>query len=264
MKQPLQLHALIATLILALLATACGTPAQDTQPQETPSCGDGEEIVIDDAVYCVFKQAVVIENGFSCPIDGQMLTVREPIGVCGQQHNVPPQRLDEIDEVYAEREPEVYQGYCSEVRDCSGDLTCQQRTCVEPEVVVEPPDPSMNDTDGDGLEDDQDNCPMTPNGDQTDTDNDGAGDACDENACSQDADCAAGETCTMGACVADNTSTCTSDADCGQDEGCVDSACVACGIDHDGDGEIDCPLSCSIDADCIQNQVCANGTCLDR
>lgn len=38
---------------------------------------------------------------------------------------------------------------------------------------------SANDTDGDGVFDDEDNCPAMPNADQTDTDNDGEGNACD-------------------------------------------------------------------------------------
>ena len=36
------------------------------------------------------------------------------------------------------------------------------------------------DTDGDGIEDSNDNCPLVVNGDQLDTDSDGQGDACDE------------------------------------------------------------------------------------
>lgn len=35
------------------------------------------------------------------------------------------------------------------------------------------------DTDGDGIADDSDNCPLVPNPDQHDTDGDGQGDACD-------------------------------------------------------------------------------------
>ena len=44
--------------------------------------------------------------------------------------------------------------------------------------VCEGPDP--NDTDGDGVTNDADNCPLDPNADQTDADDDGKGDACDD------------------------------------------------------------------------------------
>ena len=36
------------------------------------------------------------------------------------------------------------------------------------------------DLDGDGIRDDADNCPDTPNPDQSDIDNDGVGDVCDK------------------------------------------------------------------------------------
>lgn len=52
-------------------------------------------------------------------------------------------------------------------------------------VVVDQPDdepaePAEQDADGDGVPDDQDNCPTTPNHSQSDLDGDGIGDACDE------------------------------------------------------------------------------------
>jgi hypothetical protein len=43
----------------------------------------------------------------------------------------------------------------------------------------EGPDPEPKDTDGDGIPDDEDNCPKVKNANQKDSDNDGVGDACE-------------------------------------------------------------------------------------
>jgi hypothetical protein len=43
--------------------------------------------------------------------------------------------------------------------------------------------PLNPDTDGDGIQDGMDNCPLTPNPDQLDADSDGVGDVCDTGSC---------------------------------------------------------------------------------
>jgi hypothetical protein len=66
------------------------------------------------------------------------------------------------------------------------------------------------DSDGDGVGDDDDNCPYEPNADQTDTDGDGLGDACDDTVCTgysdkpsciRDASCSWEGKPTSGLCV---------------------------------------------------------------
>jgi len=56
---------------------------------------------------------------------------------------------------------------CNDDTDCRGSLVCISGTCAR-------------DSDDDGVPDGEDNCPETPNPDQTDTDDDGDGDACDD------------------------------------------------------------------------------------
>jgi hypothetical protein len=55
--------------------------------------------------------------------------------------------------------------------DCPAGSTCRPQTIVS---VILPPD-----TDDDGVPDDADNCPTTPNTDQADADDDGTGDLCE-------------------------------------------------------------------------------------
>ncbi|HRY94286.1 MAG TPA: thrombospondin type 3 repeat-containing protein [Myxococcota bacterium] len=88
------------------------------------------------------------------------------------------------------------------------------------------------DTDGDGVPDAADNCPLDPNADQLDSDGDGEGDACDLD---DDGD---GEP--------DLTDNCPLVANPGQEDADTDGEGDACDLDDDGDGEPDltdnCPL----------------------
>ena len=59
---------------------------------------------------------------------------------------------------------------CKINTDCISSTTCQQGSCQTPN----------EDTDGDGIKDQGDNCPNTANADQGDVDGDSIGDTCDE------------------------------------------------------------------------------------
>jgi hypothetical protein len=65
--------------------------------------------------------------------------------------------------------------------DDDGLLDGEEDFDVNGAVDISETDPNRVDTDSDGIADNEDNCPITPNPNQSDADNDGSGDACDEN-----------------------------------------------------------------------------------
>lgn len=118
------------------------------------------------------------------------------------------------------------------------------------------------DMDGDGVPDDIDNCPETPNPDQLDLDGDGAGDACDE--CLDDpfkiepGICGCGESDSDG--DGDGTPDCIDD--CPNDPGKIEPGICGCGVsdsDGDGDGTPDCFDSCPNDPLKIEPGICGCG-----
>ncbi len=74
-------------------------------------------------------------------------------------------------------DPEPCEGDCLYIEDKDADLRTDAETELAPEAEDIEIDP--NDLDGDGFENDIDNCPSIANEDQYDTDEDGSGDACD-------------------------------------------------------------------------------------
>ena len=108
------------------------------------------------------------------------------------------------------------------------------------------------DTDGDGVPDSIDNCPLTPNPNQTDSDGDGVGDACDNCRTTPNPDQADADHDGVGdAC--DN---------CSGDPAKIDPGACGCGVpdtDIDGDGTPDCHDACPNDPNKIAPGACGCG-----
>lgn len=109
-------------------------------------------------------------------------------------------------------------GECTTDAHCQGGEVCVAHHCEDP------------DDDGDGVPDEEDNCPGVANPDQTDTDGDGRGDACDE-----DDD---------GDGVPDEEDNCPLVANPQQQDTDGDGLGDACDDDADGDGVPDTIDNC--------------------
>ena len=93
------------------------------------------------------------------------------------------------------------------------------------------------DTDGDGVADDEDNCPATANANQDDADGNGIGDACDSTG-GNDSD---------GDGVDDDVDNCPNDANGNQDDLDQDGLGDVCDDDIDGDGTLNESDNCPYD-----------------
>jgi Thrombospondin type 3 repeat/Lectin C-type domain len=103
----------------------------------------------------------------------------------------------------------------------------------------------LPDEDGDGITDDEDNCPDTPNPDQADSDGDGVGNACDDD---DDNDG-----------VVDDADNCPLAPNAGQTDSDGDGVGNACDADDDNDGVIDGADSCpdTLDGEVVNANGCA-------
>ncbi len=187
----------VSTALLAL--HACGPEESQPEGNSNP-CGAGESIETEAAEYCVFQQAVVVENGFECPAERPHLTEAGVVGVCGEERTIPAEELEEIAEQYREENPDT--PGCIVDGECEEGGVCQAGECVDPDVTT-----CQTDEDcgfGSGCQDGE--CRALPAG------------------CGTDADCMAGDVCIEGMCT--SAPECEGDVDCAPGQTCVDGACV--------------------------------------
>ncbi len=122
---------------------------------------------------------------------------------------------------------------------------------VDCEVVIE-------DSDGDGVADESDNCKDDSNANQADNDNDGRGDACDDDdndGVADDDDCFA-----LDASRAFSIGDSCDDGDAGTDNDRIDTNCECTGMDDsDGDGVADGDDNCPDDQNSDQQDTDGDG-----
>ena len=147
-------------------------------------CGAGDAVDIDGTTYCVFEQAVVVENGFECPPDVPFLTPAMGFGVCGKSGEVPIDLLDDILQQW-----QSDRGTCTLNAECAADKSCVANVCQN-----QTPNNSTNNTTNNTTNNSTNN---TTNNSTNNTTNNSTNNP----VCGSDDECAVGQSCVSGACV---------------------------------------------------------------
>ena len=172
---------LLMLAVAVALAAGCSKDADGGDD----ACGfDGEEVGLDGEVYCVYRQSVVVENGFECPQNLPHLTEAGGIGVCSDHEDLPEGELERIGERYREERPD-FDG-CILDMECDTGEVCREGACVPPA--------NNGGTNNGGTNNGGTNNGTTNNG----STNNGTTNA---SSCTTGADCGSGEVCDDGTCA---------------------------------------------------------------
>ncbi len=190
----------MCALIFVMAAFSCSDDAKEP----TANCGSGEFVEASGVGACVYRQSVVVENGFKCPAAFPNLIQSGGIAVCSPDAELGDGLLDEFEEVYRDRRPDDFA--CMIDQNCLASEKCVANRCE--------PDTGGNVDAG-----------MGDAGTDAGTEPDAGADAGVE--CSSDAECAELEVCLDGRCIVLEMAPCSDDTDCAPTEVCFDSQCMA-------------------------------------
>ncbi len=170
MKYGLKYWLFLSAAVLVSCADSKGT-----------ECGSGDPVDIDGNTYCVFEQAVVVENGFECPPDAPFLTQAMGFGVCGKSDQIPIDLLDDIHDQW-----QLDRGSCTVNSDCAPGKNCVAGVCQTG------PTNNNNSTNN-----------ATKNSTNNSTNNltnNSTNNSTNNPTCATDDNCAVGQSCVNGAC----------------------------------------------------------------
>lgn len=109
---------------LIAVVAACGSDG-------STECGsNGESIQQAGETYCVYRQEVVVENGFECPDGLPFLIEGAGVGICSEQGSIDPDEIVDIRQKYRERDPT--HTACQLDSHCLAGDVCLNNECVTP------------------------------------------------------------------------------------------------------------------------------------
>ena len=125
MKTTFTSVAKLIALSLVLLGAAL-SGCDDTVTEESP-CGEGEAIMADGRIYCVFRsRQKITEEGFSCPDGFAFGHGYGDLAICGAVEGaLPPEFFDALENAHTG----LAEGSCVRV-SCGLDQACDEGVCV--------------------------------------------------------------------------------------------------------------------------------------
>ena len=93
-------NVMVIALSLTALSACTETAYEGEEGNGDAATCTGTELAIESDAYCVYEQAVIVEEGFECPEDSPFLHELSELGICSPNENESSERLNEVAERY--------------------------------------------------------------------------------------------------------------------------------------------------------------------